>query len=61
MSYMPLDGYALDFSDEEYKEELASRFEIRRDWIERYEETHQHAPLPEEITDCLNGMIKKIK
>lgn len=61
MSYMPLDGYALDFSDEEYKEELASRFEIRRDWIERYEETHPHAPLPEEITDCLNGMIKKIK
>lgn len=61
MSYMPLDGYALDFSDEEYKEELASRFEIRRDWIERYGETHPHAPLPEEITDCLNGMIKKIK
>lgn len=61
MGYMPIDGYDIDFSDEKYVEELVSRLEIRRDWIAAYEKSHEYAPLPGEILDCLNGLIAELK
>lgn len=61
MSYMPLDGYEVDFSDEAYVNELKTRLEIRRDWIDNYEKTHTYAPLPAEIRQCLEGLIDKLK
>ena len=60
MSYMPLEGYNVDFNDKDYVETLKARLEVRLNWLKQYEQNHAGEQLPDELLTSLTMLIDKL-
>lgn len=60
LSYMPIEGYPVDFTDQDYLLKLKTRLEIRRDWVKDYNEAHPTDTLPAEILTELERLLQAL-
>lgn len=60
VSYLPLTGYEVNFSDTHYQQTLINRMQDRLNWINHYNETHPQTPLPAEAKTCLAQIITSL-
>lgn len=60
LAYIAIDGYPVDFTNQEYVAKLKSRLETRKDWLTQYDHNHPGQELPDELDACLSILINKL-
>lgn len=61
MSYLPFADYPVDFDDQDYAAKVQARLQTRLDWVEKFNQNHPHALLPNEISAALKTLIAAAK
>lgn len=57
LSYLDVDGFNPDFTDNEYVDLLKSRMQMRLSFLETFNKNHQDNPLPEEAVNSVRTII----